>query len=83
MGNNALMIIAGYLNTGFCAVENCVQPVVVFLNDRFHIFGVLVDASVKVTESGAFPERGVPEKSATCVGAGAGQHVHCSWLPTV
>ena len=47
-------------------VLNTLQLTEAFLYDQFHVVGVLLDKSVNVTESGAFPERGVRfVKSAT------------------
>jgi hypothetical protein len=43
-------------------------PGVRFLAPHAHEIGVFVDESVNVTESGAVPERGVPEKLATGAG---------------
>ena len=48
--------------TGFFTVAFTDEP---SPNDHDHEFGVLVEASVKVTLSGAVPELGVPVKAAT------------------
>ena len=47
------------VHEGFCVVANCVQPTVAFLYAHFHDVGAPpVDASVKVTVKGAYPDKG-------------------------
>ena len=46
-------------------VANCVQPTVAFLNAQFQEVGVLIDVSVKVTDSGPVPVWGFAVKLAT------------------